>query len=94
MKVHKPFSSSASSQQNYFESQYSDISKIFWIETLCSVLVHIPKAVAQQSNSEKERFFPGEVMHRSILMSEQLTWGDHTDPTARFHQLLQLMYQQ
>lgn len=42
VKVRRP----SSSQPSYFGSQYSDISKIFWIETLCSVLVHIPKAAA------------------------------------------------
>lgn len=38
----------SSLQRSYFGSQYSDISKVFWIETLFSVLVHIPNAVALQ----------------------------------------------
>lgn len=72
-----------------FWFQYSDISKIFWIETLCSVLVYIPKVV-HGSKILRKRFFPGEVLHRSILWSRQLVWGGQANSSALAHHVFQI----
>lgn len=73
-------------------------AELFWVpvfrhfqglldrDLVFSVDSHSPKWL-QSSEILRKRLFPGEVLHRSILMSGHLVRGGRPNPSAQFHRV-------